>query len=228
MSIAEIQTIISDDHHSLKIQDVRHHASCDPEYQQLCKVIVEGFPDHLIQLPESCRPYWIIREHLSIDDDLIVHGYHLLIPSAMHSQVLSDLHKSHQGTVCTKQCACLTVYWPAWTMTLTTWCSTFHPILESPSQARQPSHPFQEITVNFCCYGGQTYLIIVDCFTDWPDIIPMGHNTTSSDVLRKSFCCNSRYTLVRQRPIVYFQIVSKPFPAMGFSSQDFITPLSTK
>ena len=106
MSIAVIR---SDDHHNLKIQDIHHHASHDPEYQQLCKVILEGFPDHHTQLPESCRPYWIVREHLSIDDDLIVHGCRLLIPSAMRSQVLSNLHKSHQGTVCTKQ---LTVYWP--------------------------------------------------------------------------------------------------------------------
>ena len=48
---------------------------------------------------------------LSIDDDLIVYGCHLLIPPCMRRQVLSNLHESHQGAVCTKQRARLTVYW---------------------------------------------------------------------------------------------------------------------
>ena len=102
MSIVEIRTLTSDEHHNLKMQDVHHHSAHDPEYQQLYKVMAEGFPDHRTQLPESCRPYWPVREHLSIDDDLIVHGCRLIIPQAMRSQVLSNLHESHQGIVHTK------------------------------------------------------------------------------------------------------------------------------
>ena len=55
----------------------------------------------------------------------------------------------------------------------------------------KPTRPFQEVAADFCCYGGQNYLILVDCFTDWPDIIPMGNNTTAMHlikVMRQSFC----------------------------------------
>ena len=51
--------------------------------------------------------------------------------------------------------------------------------------------PFQEIAGDFCTYTGQQYLILVDCFSDWPDIIQMGHNTTApqlTSALRASFC----------------------------------------
>ena len=61
------------------------------------------------------------------------------------------------------------------------------PIIQKP----QPSQPFREIAVDLCVYAGQDYLIMVDCHTDWPDIIPMTHNTTTSQIitaLRQSFC----------------------------------------
>ena len=61
------------------------------------------------------------------------------------------------------------------------------PIIQKP----RPDRPFQKITIDFCSYAGRDYLIIVDCFTDWPAIIPMDHGITTSKLiiaLRQSFC----------------------------------------
>jgi hypothetical protein len=56
----------------------------------------------------------------------------------------------------------------------------------------KPSCPFQEVVGDFCSYAGQDYLILVGCYSDWPDIIPMGHNTTTTPrltaILKQSFC----------------------------------------
>ena len=55
----------------------------------------------------------------------------------------------------------------------------------------KPSRPFQEIAVDFGSYGGQQFLIMVDCLTDWPDIIPMRNNTSTQhlvQLLTQSFC----------------------------------------
>ncbi len=54
-----------------------------------------------------------------------------------------------------------------------------------------PNRPFQELAGDFCTHAGRQYLVLVDCFSDWPDIIPMGNNTTApqlTSVLRASFC----------------------------------------
>ena len=199
MSTSEIRAITDTSPMNPHLQDLRDHAAQDPEYQQLQQVIFEGFPDHRSQLHDSCRRYWNVREHLSIDDNLIVHGCRLLIPTAMRQQILSDLHKSHQGSVRTKQRARLTVYWPGIDNdidNLVLSCkkcqdllpaNTKEPIISKP----RPARPFQQIAVDFCSYGGQDYLIIVDCYTDWPDIIHMGHDTTAPQLikaLRQSFC----------------------------------------
>lgn len=55
----------------------------------------------------------------------------------------------------------------------------------------KPARPFQELAGDFCTFGGKDYLVLVDCYTDWPDIIPMRLDTTTTSllsVLRQSFC----------------------------------------
>ena len=46
----------------------------------------------------------------------------------------------------------------------------------------------------YLSYADRDYLIIVDCFTDWPAVIPMDHGITAPQlirVLRQSFCCTT-------------------------------------
>ena len=43
----------------------------------------------------------------------------------------------------------------------------------------QIKQPFQEVAGDFCSYSTQHYLVLVDCYPNWPDIIPMGHDTTA-------------------------------------------------
>jgi hypothetical protein len=184
---------------SVRMEDLRKYTMDDEEYQQLRRIILEGFPKHRGELPESSRRYWSVRQHLSIDDDLIVCGCRLLIPMAMRREVLQKLHESHQGSVRTKQRARSVVYWPGIDNDIENVilsckkCQDLlpanckEPIITKP----KPARPFQEVAGDFCCYGGKNYLILVDCFSDWPDIIPMGRDTTTAKLvsaLRQSFC----------------------------------------
>jgi len=47
----------------------------------------------------------------------------------------------------------------------------------------KPIGPFQEVAAGFCMSGGKQFLIIVDCYTDWSDVIPMGTNTTTQHLI---------------------------------------------
>ena len=142
------------------------------------------------QLPTDCRRYWNVRHNLSIDDNLILLGCRLLIPTEMRRDVLLQLHESHQGMIRTKERARLVVYWPGLDNDIDNIilsCKTCQDML--PSNHREPitckprpSRPFQAIAVDFCSYAGREYLITVDCYTDWPDIVPMGTNHGTADI----------------------------------------------
>ena len=109
-SIQEIRTISNNGQEGPHVKDLRKHAENDEEYQQLRDIIINGFPEHRAQLPELCKRYWHACQLLTLDDNLIVYGCRLLIPTSMRKQVLSQVHDSHQGMVRTKQRARLTVY----------------------------------------------------------------------------------------------------------------------
>ena len=134
-----------------------------------------------------------------LDDDLIVFGCRLLVPSKMRQQVLHQLHESHQGSVRTKPRARIVVYWPGIDNDIDNTilgCKQCQENLPSNPQEPiiikpRPSRPFQEIAVDFCSYAANDFLILVDCYSDWPDIVHMGHNTTTPRLitaLLNAFC----------------------------------------
>lgn len=155
---------------------------------------MNGFPDHRQSLPECCRHYWQVRQH--IKDGLMMYGCRLVILSQLRLKVLPQLHKAHQGSSQTKQRARLIIYWPGMDndnmVYACKWCQD-----QLPSQQKepiifkpQPLRPFQEIAADFCYHAGRFYLIIMDCFADWPTIIPVGKDITASHLnagLRKLF-----------------------------------------
>ena len=146
------------------------------------------FPQKRNQQPTRCQRYWNVRNQLTIDDGLIVFGCRLLIPVKLRQSALLQLHTAHQGTTRTKLRARQVVYWPGIdndidNVTLT--CKLCQDSLPShppePMVAKQrPSRSFQEIATDFCSHSGHQFLIVVDCCTDWPEIIYMGKNKTAT------------------------------------------------
>ena len=198
VTIADIRAM-SCSQESLRLHELRRHAEEDCCLQQLRHYILAGFPEHRSQLPEVCRPFWNIRNQLTLDDDLLVYGCRLLIPAAMRREVLRHLHESHQGLVRTKERARLIVYWPGLDNDIDNIISSCKQCQDHlPSNPREPiafkptpGRPFQELAIEFCAYAGHDFLVLVDCYTDWPDVIHMGHSTTTHHllaVLKQAFC----------------------------------------
>ena len=117
----------------------------------------------------------------------------------MRPEVLAQLHESHQGSLRTKQRVCLSVYWPSIDNDIDNTilvCQQYQDHLPSNPkepiiQKAIPERPFQEIAVDLCSHAGCIYLIIVDCFTDWPAITSLDHGTNAlqvSSAICQSFC----------------------------------------
>ena len=131
---------------------------------------------------------WNIRADLSIEDDLIVIGHWLVIPHSIRRKVLQQLHESHQRRVQTKQRAQLAVYWPNIT-------NDFDNIVLSCKTCQgKGTHHSQTLTrktIPRNCNRLLHLCIIVDCFSNWPEIVPMQQKTTTprlTAALRSHFC----------------------------------------
>lgn len=95
------------------IQEISNVAEKDETYQVLINQIMNGFPNNKRSSPMEIKPYWNIRDHLSIDNGLVLFGCRIVIPKDARKKILQDLHSSHQGIERTKRRARQTVYWPA-------------------------------------------------------------------------------------------------------------------
>ena len=50
---------------------------------------------------------------------------------------------------------------------------------KEPLQTKpKPARPFQEAAADLCFYAGKSYLVWVDCYSDWPIIAPLDKDTT--------------------------------------------------
>lgn len=82
---------------NLHLQELRKYADEDQEYQDLKQLITTSFPNQKSSLPASQKKFWGVKDHLTIDDNLIVHGCRLFIPANFRATMLNHLHEGHQG-----------------------------------------------------------------------------------------------------------------------------------
>ena len=80
--------------------------------QALLVVIIEGWPEDKPKLYSFVQEFWTFRDELCLLDGVILKGTCVVIPQAMHKEVLTLIHEGHMGiTKCRLQThSC--VFWP--------------------------------------------------------------------------------------------------------------------
>ncbi len=129
----------------------------------------------------------------------MVYVCRLFIPTSLRATMLSRLHEAHQGIARSQARARLSIYWPGIDRDIENFVhGCRHCQDRLPSNVKEPlvtkpvpERPFQQVAADFGSYGGREFLIVVECKTDWPDIIDMGKDTSAPkliDALRNLFC----------------------------------------
>ena len=131
---------------------------------------------------------------MSIVDDVILIGERILIPPSLRNTVCKILHSTHQGTNAMRERAKATVFWPGITEAINatrekcTSCWRMTPSQPHllPADPFIPTYPFEAIATDFCKQGGHNYLITVDRFSNWPEVLkvnPGGKSAGSSGLI---------------------------------------------
>ena len=84
----------------------------DRSMQQLQQVIVEGWPEDKIHLDPEVRPYFSMRNEMTVQDGLIFRGNRVVVPMTQRAVLKEKLHSTHLGIegCCRRARECL--YWP--------------------------------------------------------------------------------------------------------------------
>ena len=160
---------------NVSIDDIRNATANDPTMEKLLSAISRGFPATQHLTDPSIRPYFNIREHLWVQQNIVMFKNRLVIPKSLRTKLLSILHSAHQGVEGMKTRASNSIYWPGLNESIRRTrlqCEACNRI--APSQPREPlqliapaEYPFQHICMDAFQISDHHYLAIVDRYSGW-------------------------------------------------------------
>nr|XP_027209716.1 uncharacterized protein K02A2.6-like [Penaeus vannamei] len=140
---------------------------------------------------QQYKPFTDVWSELSVVQDCILRKTRVIIPDRLKGRVLAELHAEHQGIVLTKAIARTFVWWPGIDNDITTHVRNcegcaFQQNNPAPCKTHPwetPSTSWQRVHIDFAGpFRGHTFLIVVDSFSKWPEVIPMISTTAYSTV----------------------------------------------
>ncbi len=132
-------------------------------------MIRNGWPATSKELPYYLRPFFSMRDELTIQDDLLLRGERL------QKCYVGQLHQGHPGIAVTKRRAKETMYWPSMYTDIDTEISCCAPCNAlKPHHAKEPLqlHDIPDLPWSFTAadlfdWHGKIHLVLVDSFSEW-------------------------------------------------------------
>ena len=135
----------------------------------------------------------------------MLNGLQVVIPTMMRDAVMAELHDTHAGMVKTKSVARMHFWWPGISNDIEQCirqCEKCQVFKNDPGRAplhpwEAPSQAWERVHIDFAGpFKGTMWMIIVDAFSKWPEVIQMTTTTAEKtvEILRSLF---SRYGLPR-------------------------------
>lgn len=184
-----IHTVNMSDEKKLRFQLCTENDEVLREVKRFC---LEGWPRNKRSIPEAFGSYYKIRGDIYLDDKLLFFGDRVIVPLELRAETLKLIHEGHQGIVKTKLRAKSLVYWPGINNDIEVVVSNCR-TCEKFRRANQkefmiphpiPERPFQKVGADIAEHGAKQFLIAVDYFSKWLEIVPIAHKH-SGEVIKK-------------------------------------------
>ena len=159
-----------------KLIEFRTATANDPTLQQLISVVMDGWPSERSKVSETIKPYFPFKDEIVYCDGLLFRGNQIIVPKCLQSEMLSRIHESHQGIVKTKRRARGVLFWPGMNSQIedaTSKCAEFRKAQPAEPLISHdiPNRPWSKIAADFFHHKGHDYLIIVDYYSKFPEVI---------------------------------------------------------
>ena len=116
-------------------------------------------------------------------------GHRIMIPKTLQPETLNKLHEGHQGIVRCRQRAKSAVWWPGLSNQLTEFVQKCPECARDNTPNREPliptslpQYPWQKVATDLFTLNGSDYLVVVDYFSRYPEVIQL-RSTTSQTII---------------------------------------------
>ena len=162
----------------------------DEQLQQLSRLIKNGWPPNISNVPTGLRKFWKVRHNLYMADQLILMKGRVVVPSSMRGEILTCIHKGHMGIEKCKSRARTCVYWPSMYTAIEQEVQSC-PVCISYSKQNQrepmlphaiPTRPWEKVGIDYFSFGGKDYLLVVDYYSKFPEVVQVHSKTAETTI----------------------------------------------
>jgi hypothetical protein len=162
----------------------------DEELQQLQDIIFEGWPELKSDLAHSLRPYWTFRDEISVIDGLMYKENKIVVPKSLQKEMLDKIHESHLGIVKCKSRARDVLFWIGMAQDIEDRvksceiCAKHQNVnaKEPMIMPEIPDRPWSIIAADLFEYQSQHYLLVVDYFSKWPEVLKLDNQSSKNTI----------------------------------------------
>ncbi|XP_046407531.1 uncharacterized protein K02A2.6-like [Ischnura elegans] len=134
--------------------------------------------------------YYKIRTNIHEDNGLLFFDNKLIVPTKLRRYMLELLHQGHMGIEKTKARARQVLYWPNINRDIAQYvkqcsvCEKFRSAnIKEPMIGHEiPEFPFEKIGMDLMNFAGKTYLVVIDYFSNWIELLLLGSCTADTIV----------------------------------------------
>ena len=150
----------------------------DPVCTSLITFCREGWPTKQ-KLPANLKAYWLVRNELSICDGLLLFGCRIIVHASLQTTTLQKLHEGHLEIQRCRLCAKMAIWWPGLSKQIRRIIQNCQvctkrnqPHMEPMLSSTLPTYPWQKVSSDLFTLKGLNYLLIVDGFSRFPEVVP--------------------------------------------------------
>jgi hypothetical protein len=180
-----------------KLRVVKESTLKDIQLQKLKDVIMEGWPETKHSCPREICEFWMVRDELSLVDNIIFRGSRIIMPKALQREMLEKIHTGHKGIEKSKQRARQLMYWPGIGKEIEEMVKRCQTCLKyQNSNSREPlkpheipSLPWYKIGVDLFTLDNDNYVVMVDYYSKFLFVEKLGKTTSHAIIgkLKKTF-----------------------------------------
>lgn len=171
-----------------RLEAYRKAQADDTTCAQVASYCRNGWPERN-QITADIHPYWEVRTKLSLHDNLLLYGNRIVVPIVLRTETLQKLHSGHQGIQRCRSRANDSVWWPGLTKQILETvqsCSVCAehstPHYEPMIASKLPDYPWQVVGSDLFWFRGDHYLLVVDYYSRFPEVIRLPSTTASTVV----------------------------------------------
>ena len=172
-----------------KLSQISKAQDQDKICQQVKKYYAENWPDK-DHIEHDIKPYYQVNGELTVVHGLLMRGTRIVIPKCLQRETLERIHEGHQGINKCRARANRSVWWPGISAQITTLVENCQPCNEHRHQHPEPlmptplpERPWQMIGSDLFTLKNTNYLLVVDYYSRYVEVITLRGSTSSKSVI---------------------------------------------